>query len=135
MNINDYLDLIPSFHADSINFKLYLTAILTQVSDLCDFIRTLLTDYDIESAEGLQLDAIGHIFNLYRTTGETDVQFLMLKIVPMILACAWKGTNESLVDLLHDCFPLHTYNDLCNGTVKVQSKFIPVPAGITKEII
>lgn len=58
-DINKYLNRITSEHADKPNFVAFVTSLLNPLIDAQKFFQQLITAFDIDSAEGVQLDAVG----------------------------------------------------------------------------
>jgi hypothetical protein len=64
--IDDYLNLITSEHATKPKFIAWLTAALSIVNDIQNFLFTLSEQYDLDVAIGAQLDVLGVILNTPR---------------------------------------------------------------------
>ena len=58
-DVTPYLDLVTSEHRDKPNFIATLTAILQPIADGIAAANSLVTLFDVDSALGVQLDAIG----------------------------------------------------------------------------
>lgn len=58
-DVNDYLDLVPSANRDQPNFISVLTGILQPFCVLQSTIGGMVSDFDIDSAVGAQLDGVG----------------------------------------------------------------------------
>jgi hypothetical protein len=61
--IDDYLNLITSEHATKPKFIAWLTSALSIVNDIQNFLINFYTNYDLDTAVGVQLDALGVILN------------------------------------------------------------------------
>lgn len=57
--LSTYLDKLPAFNRDKPNFVAVLTTLLQPLVDERDSIEALIAKYDVEAAEGAQLDVIG----------------------------------------------------------------------------
>lgn len=71
--IQTYLDLISPEHKGQPNLEAWLTAVLGTCDDAQDLLTELVSDFDIDSAIGLQLDAIGSVLGISRTLDFTPV--------------------------------------------------------------
>lgn len=67
MTVDDYLDLIPSEHADKPNFRAVLTAALSPVVDGQAVADSLSAGFDLDVAAGQQLDFVGQWVGISRT--------------------------------------------------------------------
>lgn len=76
-SITQYTDLVTSEHADKPNFIATLSALLQPVADLQALIGALPASYDLDTAIGVQLDAVGLWIgqSRYLQTPISDVYF------------------------------------------------------------
>lgn len=113
MNINEYLNLIPPMNREKSRFIQFLSAVLSQVSDLDDLRTDMITAFDLDSAAGSQLDILGRLAGVSRllpfesSTGtrslaDTDFRFL---IRARILQDHWDGTPAGLGVIQRALFP------------------------------
>lgn len=113
MLLTDYLSLIPPMNHDQPRFTAFLSAILSQVKDMDDLRESLLSSFSLDTAEGIQLDTIGHLVGASRvlpfdpTSASrelSDTDFRLL-IRATILRSHWPGTPESYPAFVSALFP------------------------------
>lgn len=66
MNLSDYTDLLPSASSAQPNFVALLSAFLQPLVDVQNCMLGMPSDFDIDSAVGVQLDAVGERVGLPR---------------------------------------------------------------------
>ena len=111
--MNKYLDLITSQYKDKPNFTAFLTAFLTPLDDTETCAKTIRTAFDIDQAEGVQLDILGQILGVSRTvnfqptTGSSTMtdEYYKLCLKARIALNTWDGTREKLEEALEQAFP------------------------------
>lgn len=113
MPISTYLDLIPPMNREKTRFISFLSAILSQVSDLDDLRLEMLSAFSLSTAEGAQLDIIGRLAGASRelpfepasgSRSLADEDFRLL-IRARILQDHWDGSNAGLITILQTLFP------------------------------
>ena len=131
MIINDYLNLIPPMNREKSRFIQFLSAVLSQVSDLDDLQSDMISAFDLDSATGAQLDIIGRLAGVSRnlpfesstgTRSLTDIDFRFL-IRARILQDHWDGTPAGLGVIQRALFPGSgmTVFDNANMSFKVKA--------------
>ena len=131
MHISDYLNLIPPMNREKPRFISFLTAVLSQVSDLEELRTNLISVFDLDTAIGNQLDILGRLTGVSRglpfepDSGSrtfSDEDFRLL-IRARILQDHWDGTNAGLVTILQTLFPDSgmTFSDEQDMTVSVKA--------------
>ncbi len=113
MNTTTYLNLIPPMNREKPRFIQFLSAVLSQVSDLDDLRSDLISAFDLETATGAQLDILGRLAGVSRllpfesstgTRSLTDTDFRFL-IRARILQDHWNGTPSGLGVIQRALFP------------------------------
>ena len=113
MPISTYLNLIPPMNREKPRFISFLSAILSQVSDLDDLRLEMLSAFSLSTAEGTQLDILGRLAGVSRelpfepasgSRSLADEDFRLL-IRARILQDHWDGSNAGLITILHTLFP------------------------------
>lgn len=156
MTINDYLYLIPPMNREKPRFIAFLSAVLSQVSDLDDLRIDMIASFDLEEAEGAQLDILGRLTGVTRdlpfepSSGSRtleDEDFRLL-IRARIARDHWDGSNAGFIAILHSLFPdtEMTFSDEQDMTLTVtvprdlpdlhkelleHKLLLPVPPGIS----
>ena len=133
----DYMTLFPAYTRQMPRFSALAQSILTQAGDLETLIRSIPAAYAPETAEGIQLDAIGEASGLQRPEGLPDADYRTYLLAKFTL-WTWDGTNETAQPLLDRIFPGSTISDNGNGTVTVHTvsplqetySLYPLPAGV-----
>jgi hypothetical protein len=109
-----YLSLITSEYQSSPNFLAFLTILLQPFVDAGNLLTTVYTAYNINTAQGVQLDIIGQIVGQSRTVNfqptnggspildDVDYQTLLLAKVAINL---WDGQIETLEPLWQVLYP------------------------------
>ena len=113
MPISTYLNLIPPMNREKPRFISFLSAILSQVSDMDDLRLEMLSAFSLSASEGAQLDILGHLAGASRelpyepasgSRSLADEDFRLL-IRARILQDHWDGSNAGLITILHTLFP------------------------------
>ena len=156
MLLTDYLSLIPPINHDQPRFTAFLSAILSQVKDLDDLRESFLSSFSLDTAEGTQLDIIGHLVGASRilpfepanaSRKLSDTNFRLL-IRATILRAHWSGTPESYPAFVSALFPDNTVTVSDNMDMSVtisaprtllaavkemlsHGMLIPVPLGVS----
>lgn len=112
MDINNYLNLIPSDNIQKPKFMAYLKAILDHAADLSGTVESIALAFNLENAAGAQLDIIGDLIGLKRqlkfvpTEGGdqmSDEEYrIMIKMT--IARHRWNGSNETAVQIYKEIF-------------------------------
>jgi len=114
MMLQDYLDLFPSPGNSKPLFMDWESANLKPIVDLQDFLNQIPSDFDLQTAVGVQLDIIGQLIGQPRTvdfTPEGGVSPVMnddnyrLILLAKILKNNWKGTKQEIYDFWKTYFP------------------------------
>ena len=133
----DYMTLFPAYTRQMPRFSALAQSILTQAGDLETLIRHIPAAYAPETAQGIQLDAIGEASGLQRPEGLSDEDYRTFLLAKLALF-TWDGTNETAQPLLDRIFPGSTISDNGDGTVTVRTVsqlqetycLYPLPAAI-----
>lgn len=158
MDINGYLDLVPTENARRPKFMQFLESILTPVMDLHG-IATNMNAYAVDTAAGFQLDTIGMLVSVSRRlpylppSGDMnmsdDVYRIILKM--RIAQEMWDGGNKNAAEIYRDAigdFANIRYQDNLDSSVTVtieaeqaeaaqiiySNQEVLVPAGIQRTI-
>ena len=106
LNLESYLEMFPAATREKPRFMALAGAVMTQAAELLALVQTEIpAAYDLESASGRQLDALGELLNVPRpmpSTSDEDYRFLLRA---KIAVHHWDGTNESLPGVLAAAFP------------------------------
>ena len=142
LNLENYLEMFPSATREKPRFMALAQAVMLQAAELLALVQTEIpAAYDLETASGRQLDALGELLNVPRpmpSTSDEDYRFLLQA---RIAVHHWDGTNESLPGVLAAAFPGREAKLIDNqdGTVTASvsgslpfslEELCPVPAGI-----
>ena len=133
----DYMTLFPAYTRQMPRFSALAQSILSQAGDLETLIQSIPVSYTPETAEGIQLDAIGETSGLPRPEGLPDAAYRTFLLAKFALF-TWDGTNETAQPLLDRIFPGSTISDNGDGTVTVHTVsqlqetycLYPLPAAI-----
>ena len=140
--LESYLEMFPPATREKPRFMALAGAVLTQAAELLALVQTgIPAAYDLETASGRQLDALGELLDVPRplpSTSNADYRFLLQA---RIAVHHWDGTNESLPEVLEAAFPGRNAKLIDNqdGTVTAfvsgnlpfsLAELFPVPAGI-----
>ena len=140
--MTDYHTIFSPSNRDKPRFMALAAAILSQVDDLLSLVTSdYLSAFDLSTAVGAQLDALGVLLDTPRPSASTideDYRFLLRA---RIAAHHWDGTNGTIPAMLAAAFPGLNAQMIDNedGTVSVRydgslpfpaEDLFPVPAGI-----
>jgi hypothetical protein len=111
--VSDYWKLITSEHKTRSKFKEYVEAIQTPIVESLNFYQNLNEAFNLESAEGKQLDIIGELVGTCRELPTTNPiigerlsdYYFRLVIKSKIAMNRWDGTREQLKLLMTQIFP------------------------------
>lgn len=129
MDINGYLDLIPSENSMKEKFMGFMEAILSPVIDLQNVVQNRAA-FDVNEAAGDQLDIIGEFVGVRReltyvpesgTPYMTDDEYA-LAIQLRIAQESWDGTNGSAAETYENVVGNRInidYEDGLNGTMSI----------------
>lgn len=114
MAIQEYLSLVTSEHANKPNFIAWLTAILSMVNDTNTCAASITGAFDLGSAVGVQLDAIGAVVGVSRTVDfqpsagvspVLDDPTYLIAIKGRIAMNQWDGTITGIQEIWQSLFP------------------------------
>ena len=140
--MTDYLTLFTPATKEKSRFMALAAAILSQVDDLLSLVTTdYLSAFDLSTAVGAQLDALGVLLDTPRPSASTSDEDYRFLLRARIAAHHWDGTNGSIPAMLAAAFPGMNAQMIDNedGTVSVRydgtlpfpaEDLFPVPAGI-----
>jgi len=118
-----YLGLLTSEYRLSPNLNSWLYDLLSPLNDTTNMITGMTGDFDLDSAEGLQLDVAGMIENVSRTVSfqpsggispVLDDETYRILIKATIAANQWDGTEGSLYATWANLFPGGSINIIDN---------------------
>ena len=142
LNLGSYLEMFPAATREKPRFMALAGALLTQAAELLALVQTgIPAAYDLETASGAQLDALGDLLNVPRPLPSTSDENYRFLLRVRIAVHHWDGTNESLPEVLEAAFPGRDAKLIDNqdGTVTASvsgnlpfslEELFPVPAGI-----
>lgn len=116
-----YLKLFTSQYQNSANLLAWQTALMTPLNDLANCLEGMNCAFDLDTAVGTQLDALGKLVGVSRTlpfqpsagvSPVLDDATYRLLIRATMLENTWNGTMESLYAGWKQLFP--------NGTLIIQ---------------
>ena len=133
----DYMTLFPAYTRNMPRFSALAQSILTQAGDLETLIQSIPAAYAPETAQGIQLDAVGEASGLPRPDSLPDADYRTYLLAKFALF-TWDGTNETAQPILSRIFPGSTISDNGDGTVTVHTvsplqatyRLYPLPAGV-----
>lgn len=112
--MNDkYLSLITSQYKGKPNFQSFLLSFLNKADDLWNCADTITQAFDIDNAEGAQLDILGEILGLSRQLNfqpqngpstMTD-EYYRLCLQCRVIYNSWDGSRKGLENSLQFAFP------------------------------
>ena len=135
MDLNGYLALFPAFSREKPRFSALAEAVLRQAADLAALVPELASGFSFARAEGIRLEALGESVGMPRREGWDDETYRSV-LQRKLRLFAWDGTNGTSFDFVEDG---ETLNDLCNGTVRVETdgplplpanELMPIPTGV-----
>jgi Protein of unknown function (DUF2612) len=112
--IGDYLALVPSQLRGRPKFMAWLAAALQPLDDLNQCLATFNYSFDLDSAQGAQLDILGQIIGQSRTVGfqpsggvspTLDDPTYRLLLRASIAKNSWDGTIDALQSTWQQLFP------------------------------
>ena len=142
LNLESYLEMFPPATREKPRFMALAGAVLTQAAELVALVQAKIpAAYDLETASGAQLDALGELLNVPRPLPSTSDENYRFLLRARIVVHHWDGTNESLPEVLAAAFPGREAKLIDNqdGTVIASvsgslpfslEELFPVPAGI-----
>ena len=142
LSLESYLEMFPPATQEKPRFMALAGALLTQTAELLALVQTgIPAAYDLETASGAQLNALGELLNVPRPMPSTSDENYRFLLRARIAVHHWDGTNESLPDVLEAAFPGRNPKLIDNqdGTVTASvsgtmpfslEELFPVPAGI-----
>ena len=141
--MNEYLSLFSGNVREKQRFMAIASAVLGQVTDLQAVVGEINGVFAPETAQGVQLDALGASLGLSRaeTSAGVTASDAMFRdyIRKKLIRWGWDGTNRTVQDLVEKIKPGAVETDNQNGTVTVTGagsqpadvkELFPVPAGI-----
>ncbi|GLG01589.1 hypothetical protein Alches_16290 [Alicyclobacillus hesperidum subsp. aegles] len=113
MAIEPYLSLITSEHADKPNYMAWLSAILQKVDDSISVSNSIPSAFELDTAEGAQLDILGQLIGQPRDIGVPltnnssilDDDHYRLVLQAKIVRNQWDGTVGEIYDIWNAAFP------------------------------
>lgn len=112
MDVNEYLNLVPTENFNKPKFMAYLEAVLNNAVGLGVLTESIGSSFDIANAAGQQLDIIGEMVGVGRvlsfipfigTREMTDDEYRVI-ILMKILRNEWDGTMEGAVEIYKNAF-------------------------------
>ena len=112
-DVQRYLNMVTSQHQNKPKFKAWLTAPLTLVDDVAALVDVFDSKFDIDYAEGSQLDIVGQILGIARlvtfqpTDGSDpylDDNMYRLILKAKILRNQWDGTIVQMYEMWNQVF-------------------------------
>ena len=139
----EYLSLFSGNIREKQRFMALASVVLQQVTDLQTVVREINGAFAPETAQGVQLDALGASLGLSRaetSTGVTASDAVFRDYIrKKLIRWGWDGTNGTVHDLVEKIKPGAVETDNQNGTVTVTGvgsqpapvkELFPIPAGI-----
>ena len=142
LSLESYLEMFPAATREKPRFMALARAVMTQAAELLALVQTEIpAAYDLETASGAQLDALGDLLNVPRPLPSTSDENYRFLLRARIAVHHWDGTNESLPEVLEAAFPGREAKLIDNqdGTVTASvsgtlpfslEELFPVPAGV-----
>jgi hypothetical protein len=143
-DIQRYIDLITSEHADKPKFIAWLTAALNVLDDAVKLADVLCVYFDLDAAAGAQLDVLGEIVGVSRTVdfqpsdGSSPVlddETYRLVIRAKIAQNQWDGTLQQIYDLWNNIFPLQKLVLTDNQDMTMDAIVFGVSSGIQQDLV
>ena len=141
--MNEYLSLFSGNNREKQRFMALASAVLGQVTDLQAVVGEINGAFAPETAQGVQLDALGASLGLSRadtSAGVTASDAVFRDYIrKKLIRWGWDGTNRTVQELAEKIKPGTVETDNQNGTVTVTGAgsqpaalkdLFPVPAGI-----
>lgn len=131
MDVNGYLDLVPSENSRKEKFMSFLEGIITPGIQLQNVIQNSRA-FDVNSAVGRSLDILGEYIGVSRdldylpATGETvlgDTDYSML-VRMRVAQESWSGTNKDVMDVYSIASGNDVnfvYNDNMDGSIDIEA--------------
>lgn len=123
----EYLDLITSEHWDKPKYVAYVRSFLDLASPIEDCLDDFVELFNIENAEGDQLDKLGQLFNISRylpfnsiyVSSPLDDDTYRLVIKAKILKDHWDGTRKGMEEIMEAVFPGLIYDIVDNQNMTI----------------
>ncbi len=116
---------LPGWLVDSTNYRAFLDILVTPYQDAEDLLIALLDGHSIETAVGVQLDVIGEILDLSRTSaGETDTAY-RTRLFGRAAELSASGEPETLIA---------TWLRIWTAIRVIFEEFEPATFGVTAEV-
>jgi hypothetical protein len=98
MTFEEYLALVPNFHAHQPKFMNTLAALLKPMTDAMDMLAKLTADFDLDTAIGVQLDMVGQWIgrDRYIDAPITGVYFAFNTVDVGINQGVWQGKYDPI---------------------------------------
>lgn len=102
-DITPYTGLVPVANSSQPNFMAMVAATVQPFADITAFENTINSDYDIDTAIGVQLDTLGQLIGIARPGGFSD-DFYRVILKVRILNNHWQCNKPSAYDLANTLF-------------------------------
>lgn len=143
-DIEKYLNLVTSQHADKPKFKAWLTAVLEPIDDATSLVNDLYKYFDLDDAVGAQQDIIGEIVGVGRivpfqpsdgSSPVLDDDTYLLVLRAKIAKNSWDGTIPAVYDLFNTLFPLQKLVITDNQDMSMDVLVFGMSAGIQQDLV
>lgn len=135
----DYMSLFSSAMREMPKFSALAAAVLQQVTDLQDVLKSIPEAFSLASASGVQLDALGAQMGIPRPQEATDNAYRAYLSAKFSL-WGWNGSNGDVARVMGLVAPGSNLHDELDNSVKGYiaeplpgdaADVLPVPAGIS----
>ncbi len=117
-----YLQLITSEYSKSEKYNKYVEAFLKKISPLFDVFNSYDELFNLENAQGQQLDIIGSLLGLSRNLpvdneyigGTLNDEYFRLVLKSAILKYHWDGSRQGLENILKEVLPNAVFDIIDN---------------------
>lgn len=140
----DYINLITSEHINRKNFISYNLSFLNKIQDICFVFDSFYTKFDIDKAEGDQLDKIASYFNLSRSVSNNNTNIpdklndedFRTYIKAISIFKNWDGTLGQIKEKFLQLFPGSIFVIKDNQDMSIEYEIInPTYSDVVGELI
>ena len=144
IEVENYINLLTSEHINRKNFISYNLSYLNKVKSACSVFDSFYEKFDIDKAEGDQLDKIASYFNLSRSVSNSDTTIpdklsdedFRIYIKSVAIFKNWDGTLGQIKERFLQLFPGSIFVIKDNQDMSIEYEIInPTYSDVVGELI
>lgn len=143
IDISTYLDRITSEHKDKPKFMALVEARLKPFVDIFELLEEIDRAFDIDTAEGNQLDIIGKFVGVERllnfqpqfTNAVLPDSYYRVLLNARISLNNWNGTVEGIKEIWDETFPDYEVQVIDNQNMTMETRIVGVNSLFESELI